>query len=101
MSIVDKYVITVAEDRGSAGGQALTTIRVDLSEERARVTELTVRPTEAISVDVATHLPIIDVLLRALSQKESAQASLVSTDAETVAAELPGERVASRVQGAG
>ena len=99
-SIVDRYVVTVTEDSASGRNQTLTTIRVDLSKGRARVTELTFRATEATSADEATHLPIVDVLLQALSKAGPAKASLVSAAAMAVGAGPASARVASRVPAA-
>jgi hypothetical protein len=94
--IVDKYVVTVAEDRASGRDQALTTIRVDLSDGIARVTEFSVRAADGISVDEETGLPVVDLILRALTKKEPARASMVSKSASAVAAKEPRVGVVSR-----
>src|SRR5215813_1363151 len=93
---MDRYVITVAEDRAAPADQALASMHVDLSGGHARVTELTIRAPKAASVD--PHQPIIDVLLQALSRGESEKVSMVSAGAEPIAADEPGPRVASAVR---
>jgi hypothetical protein len=84
---VSRYLITIApDDGGTAGNSAHTTVRVDTSTGRTRITELTVRSASGSGL-APGDLPAIDVdlLIRALTAPGSAQPLTVepATPAET------------------
>jgi hypothetical protein len=64
---VDRFVISVARDRG---GEPNATITVEVSEGRAFATELNVRAGKGGAVDRAS-LPVVDILMQALSTDET------------------------------
>lgn len=69
------YLITIAPDNGKTGGDsAHTTVRVDTSTGRTRITELTVRSASKGGL-APSDLPAIDMdlLIRALTATPSAQ----------------------------
>ncbi len=67
---VNRFVISIAREREARAGDSHATITVDVSEGRARATELNVRAGKGGSVDLAS-LPVVDVLMRALSADEA------------------------------
>jgi hypothetical protein len=72
---VSRYLITIAPDNGGAGGDsAHTTVRVDTSTGRTRITELTVRSANDSGL-APSDLPAIDMdlLIRALTATPAAQ----------------------------
>jgi hypothetical protein len=66
---VNRFVITIARESEARAGDPRATITVEVSEGRANATELTVRAGKGGSVDRAS-LPVVDVLMRALSANE-------------------------------
>jgi len=75
---VDRFVITIARERDARSGDPHATIMVEVSEGRANATELTVRAGKGGSVDRAS-LPVVDVLMQALSADEARAARGSST----------------------
>lgn len=86
---MDRFVIDVAKTNASAPGEAHATINVEFADGRPRVTELIIRAGGEGSLDSA-NLPIVDLLLRALSTDVLPPSGTVA--AATVA---PGRRAAS------
>jgi len=66
----NRFVISIARDGEARASDSHATITVDVSEGRARATELNVRAGKGGSVDLAS-LPVVDVLMRALSADEA------------------------------
>jgi hypothetical protein len=101
---MSRFVITIAPDNTAAGGSdnAYTTVRVDTSTGRARITELTVRAATDGGL-APTDLPPIDLglLIRALTVAGQPQALPTAaqvptpTSAADRVAEPPGPHVAT------
>ena len=101
---VNRFVITIARERDTRASDPHATITVEVSEGRANATELTVRAGKGGSVDRAS-LPVVDVLMQALSADEAraargaATASVDRGDESAPAA--PARRRSTRAAAAG
>jgi hypothetical protein len=90
--IVSRFIISIARERETRSGEPNATITVEVSEGRALATELNMRAGKGGSVDPTT-LPVLDVLMRALSAAEAPATR--KTTRETATRETAAEPVAA------
>jgi hypothetical protein len=82
--MADKYVLSVAPERGAGAGEPSVTITVDVSGGRPLATEMNVRAGKGGSLDLSS-LPLVEVLMRALSGDEAPRARRTGTRRSTAA----------------